>query len=198
MIRITRMVLRAAWSSGLHAAFAALLMCGMLFTAVDLKACAVPTLGKAPAATRIPFLPAANGNEDYDREGRPEIVGLWRTVYTADGAAPTAPPFVQTLKVWHGDGTEFEQAELPPIGGNICFGVWKQIGERKFKLHHLGNMFDPTTGKLAATFTQDETDTVEEDCKKYKGTWTFTVFGLDGTQLQQVTGTVVATRITVD
>jgi len=198
MIRITKMVLQELWGSRFRAAFAVMLMSGMLFAAVDSKACAVPALGKAPAASKIPFRAAAANDEDYDPEGRPEIVGLWRTVYTQDGVAPTAPPFVQTLKVWHGDGTEFEQAELPPVGGNICFGVWKRIGEHKFKLHHLGNMFDPISGKLAATFTNDETDTVEEGNKTYKGTWVFTVFGLDGTQLQQVTGTVVATRITVD
>lgn len=198
MIRTTRLVLEELWGVRFRAAFAVLLMCGMLFAAVDLKACAVPAMGKVPAVNKIPFLPAANSAEEFDREGRPEIVGLWRTVYTAAGSTATTPPFLQSLKVWHGDGTEFENAELPPVGGNICFGVWKQVGERRFKLHHVGNMFDPTTGKLSATFTTDETETVEEDCKTYKGSFVFTVFALDGTQVAQVTGTVVATRITVD
>jgi hypothetical protein len=131
--------------------------------------------------------------DDDDDKGPATIVGLWHTHYTtADGS-----PFVESFKEWHSDKTEFENAFLPPAGGNICFGVWKEVGHLTVKLHHVGLMFNPD-GSLKATFTQDEEDTVAEDNKTYTGKFDFKIFDLAGHQIVEVKGNVVARRITVD
>ena len=91
--------------------------------------------------------------------GHASIVGLWHTNYTAEteSGAPIFPPvpfpFVETFKTWHADGTEFEQAFFAPAGGNICFGVWKDLGEGRVKLHHIGIMYHATTGQISNIFT---------------------------------------------
>src|SRR6266705_1071523 len=43
------------------------------------------------------------------------IVGTWHVSYTVEGAH-FADAFIQ----WHSDGTEWENINLPLLGGNIC------------------------------------------------------------------------------
>ena len=120
---------------------------------------------------------------------------------------PPGPPssfqLVETFKTWHADGTEFENAFLPPAGGNICFGVWKDSGDGRAKLHHIGLMFAPD-GSISNIFTVDETDAVASNDKTYKGNFTMKLWppfydqvGV-GTPVQVIKGTTAATRITVD
>ena len=142
------------------------------------------------SAVRLPMLSA--GGEEW-RDGADPIVGLWHVVYTAGGKT-----FNETLDQWHSDGTEFENAFLPPAAGDICFGVWKATGWHTVKLHHIGWTFDGTgTTTANGTFTLDESNTVAEDGKTYSGTFTFKTFPNVGTGVM-VTGTILATRITVD
>jgi hypothetical protein len=137
------------------------------------------------------------GQAEDESEGSPyspTIVGLWHVVYTSGGEI-----FNESLDQWHSDGTEFENADVPVAGGNICFGVWKWVGTRTVKLHHIGWTYDAATVGLAnGVFTLDEVNTVSKDGKTYSGSFTFTVFSLTGAQLEQKKGTMKATRITVD
>jgi hypothetical protein len=127
------------------------------------------------------------------RDAHDPIVGLWHVVYTAGGKV-----FNETLDQWHSDGTEFENAFLPPAVGDICFGVWKATGWHTVKLHHIGWTFDGTgTTTADGTFTLDENNKVAEDGKTYTGTFTFKTFPNEGKGVE-VTGTILATRITVD
>jgi len=131
--------------------------------------------------------------ENSESNGRATIVGLWHLHYTtSDGA-----PFLESFKTWHADGTEFENAFLPPIGGNVCFGVWKEVSHLAVKPHHVGLMFNPD-GSIKATFTVDELDTVAADNKTYSGTFDFKVFDPSGNLFVEVKGTTAGTRITVD
>ena len=142
--------------------------------------------------------PAMPWMQDQDSSNwQPSIVGLWHVVYTqSDGT-----PFNQTFKMWHSDGIEFENALLPPIGGDICYGVWKQTGSRSVKLHHIGIIWgpDPTTPGnfvIVATFTVDETNTVSEDGKSYSGKFTFSQFDPSGNPGQVIKGSTAAKRVT--
>jgi hypothetical protein len=192
-----------------RAASVVLAVLGLLFTAADAKAggCAVPY--KAGAAPAIPFV---NPHPDGEPNEHPTIVGLWHVIYTATydnnfppgGPYPPTPfAFVESFKTWHGDGTEFENAFLPPLGGNICFGVWKDLDKGTVKLHHIGLMFNPD-GSISSIFTVDETDKVASDDKTYKGTFDFKLWppsydAVDvGTPIAEVKGSTAATRITVD
>lgn len=197
------------------AAFAALAI-AFLFSAAAAKAgCGGP--GKLEAAPRIPFLnsvasAAASHPGDDDWREPASIVGLWHVLYTATYSTsgplpvPVVPPgsfpFVQSYKTWHADGTEFENAFLPPIGGNVCFGVWKKLEDGNFKLHHIGLMFAPD-GSIANVFTVDEINRVAADGKSYSGTFDFKIFPATdvlgtGAPEQELKGTTAATRITVD
>ena len=196
----------------------ALLGLGLLFTTSGAKAggCAVSYKAGA-AAPPIPFVsPQGNGHqEDEDFNGH-AIVGLWHVIYTATESTsgplpvpviPPGPPssfqFLESFKTWHADRTEFENAFLPPAAGNICFGVWKDVGEGRVKLHHIGLMF-ATDGSISNIFTVDETDAVASNDKTYKGNFDFRLWppSFDlvgvGTPVQEIKGTTAAARITVD
>jgi hypothetical protein len=143
--------------------------------------------GASPVLSWLALQGPGNPNEPAT------IVGLWHLKYTAqDGSA-----FLESFKTWHGDGTEFENAFLPPTGGNICYGVWKTTGRLTYKLHHVGLMFAPD-GSLAATFTVDEVNIVAIDNQTYKGTFDFKVYDVGGNVLQEVKGTTAAKRVNVD
>jgi hypothetical protein len=199
-------------------AVVALAAFALLFAAGGAKAggCAVGGC-KAGTAPPIPFVsPQPNGNQDEDDSNGRAIVGLWHVIYTATAstsgpipvpAIPPGPPtsfqFLESFKTWHADGTEFENAFLPPSGGNVCFGVWKDTGENSVKLHHIGLMFD-SEGNVSFMFTTDEKNTVSSNGKTYRGSFTFKLWPPSydlvgvGTPLQEISGTTAATRITVD
>ena len=202
-----------AFRSGRFSALVALVGLGLLFTASGAKAAGCGLTYKMGAAPSFPFL-SAPGNESLNHQEGEEsnkhasIVGLWHVIYTATSAPPPPdfPPtpfqFLESYKTWHADGTEFENAFLPPGGGNICFGVWKDLGHRSVKLHHIGLMFAPD-GKISHIFTVDETDTVASDGKTYEGNFDFKLFDPTnvygtGPASVEVTGTTAGTRITVD
>jgi hypothetical protein len=158
--------------------FATLVGLGLLLTASGARAgCALPY--KAAAAPAILF-----ASPHWEEEGKAGIVGLWHVIYTGttdDNFPPGGPylpypstpfQFLESFKIWHADGTEFENAFLLPTGGNICFGLWKEVDDCTVKLHHVGLMFNPD-GSLLAIFTVDETDKVASDGKTYKGSFGF-------------------------
>jgi hypothetical protein len=183
-----------------------------MFTASGAKAtgCAVPSkIGAAAPSTPLANPRGGNHEQDEHSDGHAAIVGMWHLNYTAESTSgapifPSTPfPFLESFKVWHGDGTEFENAFLPPTGGNICFGVWKDAGDNSVKLHHIGLMFD-SEGKISNIFTVDEIDTVARDGETYTGTFTFKLWpptfasvGV-GTPVAEVKGKTAGTRINVD
>ena len=208
---MNRMNIFQAFRSGRFSALVALVGLGLLFTASGAKAAGCGLPYKAGATPSIPFLSppgseSLNHQEDEESNKHASIVGLWHVIYTATSASGPFPPtpfqFLESYKTWHADGTEFENAFVPPTGGNICFGVWKQVGHRTVKLHHLGLMFG-SDGKVSNVFTVDEIDTVESDGQTYSGNFDFKLFDATnvygtGTPSAEVKGTTAGTRITVD
>jgi hypothetical protein len=166
-----------------------LALAGCMLTSTSARAACGISPGMHAGAPVMPMLAQAEGDWHND-----SIVGLWHVVYTLSNKQL----FNETLDQWHADGTEFENAYLPPAAGNICFGVWKPDGERTVKLHHIGWTYNPaTTGTADGTFTLDEVNTVSSNGNAYTGTFTFKTFPLTGTGVV-MTGTIAATRITVD
>jgi hypothetical protein len=219
---MNRMNIFQALRSGRFSALVALVALGLLFTAAGAKAGGCVASYKAAAAPSIPFVSpqedaSANHQEGGEWRNKPAtIVGLWHLIYTATYSTsgpipvpviPPGPPssfqFLESFKTWHADGTEFENAFLPPTGGNICFGVWEDSGHGNVKLHHIGLMFAPD-GSVSFIFTVDEKDTVAPNGKTYSGTFDFKLWPpvfseVDtGKPLQEVKGTTAGTRITVD
>ena len=207
MYQVTRKIIRTCLSRRL-CVLAALVVLGLLFAASGANAgCAVPD--KAAATPAVPFVSPHWEEKGNDKAG---IVGLWHVIYTGTtddnfppgGPFPPAPfQFLESFKTWHADGTEFENAFLPPTGGNICFGVWKEVDDSTVKLHHVGLMFKPDGG-LLAIFTVDETDKVASDGKTYNGSFDFKLWPPSydavgkGSPISEVKGITAATRISVD
>jgi hypothetical protein len=195
---------------GRFTALVALIALGLLLTASGAKADGCANLNKAGAAVSAPFVAPHGGDHPQAEEmnEHASIVGLWHLIYTAEteSGAPIFPPapfqFAETFKTWHADGTEFEQAFFSQ--GAICVGVWKDLGEGRVKLHHIGLMFDATTGQISNIFTVDEKNKVTPNGKTYTGTFDFKLWppSFDavgvGTPIAEVTGITSGTRITVD
>jgi hypothetical protein len=218
MNRTVTKLFRALFDRRFRTTFLVLAVLAMLFAASGAKAGGCVLSYKAGAAPAIPFVSPHRDDHQRgeDSNGPASIVGLWHVIYTATETTagplpvpviPPGPPssfqFVETFKTWHADGTEFENAFLPPSGGNICFGVWKDLDKGAVKLHHIGLMFNPD-GSISNLFTVDETDTVASNGKTYQGTFaiklwppSYDLVGV-GTPVQEIKGTTAATRIAVD
>jgi hypothetical protein len=220
---MTRMNIREVFRKVRFATLVALAGLGLLISASGAKASCSPLPYKTGAAPSIPLASAAGGgHKDGDDSYKPaSIVGLWHLLYTAktnDGFAPGGvllkPPFLflESFKTWHADGTEFENAFMPPTDGNICYGVWEESDHGKVHLHHIGLMFQPGGAPpefVTNIFTVDEDNVVAPDGKTYSGSFDFKLFvptqcanrsngtyTCTGTPLAEVTGTTFATRIT--
>jgi len=199
MKKVKRLLREAPFTSRIFgSSFALLSIAALLFSATTANAaCGLTGIGSKDPI-RLPMLVQA-GNNQEDGVGHDfgrSIVGLWHVVYTAGGST-----FNETLDQWHSDGTEFENAWLPPDTGNICFGVWKEVAPGTVRLHHIGWLFTPgsTPPTASGTFTLDETNLVSRDGKAYTGQFTFKTFDSTGAPTGiEVTGTIAATRITVD
>ena len=153
------------------------------------KAAGCNGLGGGGNSVKYPLL------EHDGAVGPDSIVGLWHVVYTTTSGAP----FGVSFKEWHSDGTEFENIDHSAVIGNVCFGVWKQVGFRTVRLHHTGWTFDGS-GNPTGYFTIDETDTIAPNGMSYTGNFDFKVFDTNGEYLadSETTGTIAASRITVD
>jgi hypothetical protein len=169
----------------------------LVLAAADARAACGSFLGPHQSApAHMPMLTQAEGEAQAAvQDAKDPIVGLWYVVYTAGGKT-----FNETVDQWHSDGTEFENAYLPVLSGNICFGVWKPTGPRAVRLHHIGWTYDVVNGGIAnGTFTLDENNTVSWDGKTYTGSFTFQPYNIEGKPLgDPVKGTMLATRITVN
>lgn len=163
-------------------------------------------------------LPALKGSVQLPEDGGPQlhsnvmlpfnasnspIVGLWHVIYTTSAGSP----FNNTFDTWHTDGTEFESAFLPVVGGNICVGVWAQTGKNSVKLYHVGWLYgfpglaapDPND-PAAYYFVLQEAVTVSSDRQSYNGNFTFKVYNVSDNSYTgvEVDGTMKAARITVN
>lgn len=194
-----------------------LAVAGLLMTASQAAAnCVDP--GKPGAAAlafmrpglTLPAVPQGNGNGG----GPATIVGLWHVVYTATFATagpipvpiiPPGPPdsfqFIESMKMWHADGTEWEE-KIQPAPAGFCFGVWTRAPQDTIKLHHFGAL-TASDGSVQAIFWINEVNRVASDGRTYSGTWNFRLYGPadvlgTGPVVQEISGTMVAARISVD
>lgn len=131
------------------------------------------------------------------------IVGMWRFQLVAPNGAVVDFGYAQ----WHSDGTEIQNSGLhAPITSNFCLGVWKQVGPGTYQLNHFPLAWD-VTGQSPANAIQltEKVKLTDED--HLTGTFTLKVYvwtstdSLDvapSTPVATVTGTITATRVTID
>ena len=166
----------------------AVIALGMTLSANPAFGCANPLAAKQGGLRNFPGFAQAYRESQTTSTS---IVGLWHVQYTSDGQ-----PFYEALDEWHGDGTEFENANVPPAVGNICLGVWKQTENGEARLNHIGWTFD-ANGNSTGYFTLTETNRVGPKGNAYRGRFDYKQYDVNGKLLGEAKGTQVATRITV-
>ena len=121
--------------------------------------------------------------------GRPSIVGLWNVHYFQGSTQ-----LFETYDQWHSDGLEFEVNSIAP--GAVCQGTFKQTANGIVHLYHVVYTYD-ANGVFNGRILETQTNTVGSDGSTYTGTFDQKFYDLSGNFLFEVTGTVTATRITV-
>ncbi|MGB6452061.1 MAG: hypothetical protein WBE92_15025 [Steroidobacteraceae bacterium] len=139
------------------------------------------------------------------------IVGLWQFQFTGD-----LPDY--GTQVWHSDGTEliFSGGQNPATG-DVCQGVWKQIGPRTYTLNHVAfgwagldlQPVNPTEGQAFARIHFHFLITLDPSGDKFTGKFTADFYSELATDpfnedpstnppMATLTGNVTATRIQPD
>ena len=108
---------------------------------------------------------------------------------------------------WHSDGTEIQNSGVhAPITSNFCLGVWKQVGSDTYQLNHFPLAWDMTGQSPANAIQIIETVKLTDD-NHFTGTFTLKVYVWTSTDslhvapstpVATVTGTVTATRVTIN
>jgi hypothetical protein len=102
---------------------------------------------------------------------------------------------VCALEHYHDDGTEFEFANINPIVGDVCMGVYTQTGYRTVSLYHIGWIFDDA-GNPAGTFTLEGPRTLTRQGTHLRGTFDAKIYDTKGHLVEEDTGTTTGERIT--
>jgi len=148
-------------------------------------ACGVPIKGQSAKINFSPLGKPARPHGD-------SIVGVWQVTLIVGGN-----PVLQTMKSWHSDGTEYDNADLPPTAGNVCQGVWVSTGPRKIHNRHIGWTFDSSSNP-SGYFIEVEDDRVARDGNSYKGPFDQKFYDNSGNLVNELSGTISATRITAE
>jgi hypothetical protein len=121
--------------------------------------------------------------------GKSSIVGMWTNSIIVGGNVVAT-----SISTWHNDGTEYDNIDAPPIGGNVCQGVWESKG-RSVEEHHFGWTFDQNSNP-SGYFTLVQNVKVSRDGMSYTGPFDQKYYDVNGNLLTEVTGTMSAERFT--
>jgi hypothetical protein len=133
--------------------------------------------------------------ENPQRGGDPSMTGLWKTVFVAGGAVVNLG-----FNTWHNDGTEWAlDGTFPPVGGNVCPGVWEKIGRRSYLTVHPAFDYDASNTHVVGIFIERLKITISPDGNSYQGDFTWDNYDLQGNLLSDlsVAGRIMGTRIQV-
>lgn len=139
------------------------------------------------------------------------IVGLWKFEMIAKSTASNTNPMPDGVLVdfgtaaWHADGTEFQTSgSRNPGDGDVCQGVWSQVGPATFRLNHYALAW--TNGTYTGPVNIRARVTVTDNGMRYSGPFQTDVYLASETsghefdqttKLVTITGTFTATRITI-
>ena len=144
------------------------------------------------------------------------IVGMWNVTFVSDGIPPNPVPAGVMVDFgtvqWHDDGTEFMiSGGRAPSEGDVCMGVWQQIGPFTYKLKHIGLSWvsedtppsmggpGPTPAQFLGPGIISEVVTLDKSRASYQGSFTIDQYNADeSVLLVHISGTVTGTRVTVD
>ena len=146
---------------------------------------------------------------DESREAA--IVGLWKFEMIAMSTPKNKNPMPDGALVdfgtaaWHADGTEFQTSGMRnPSDGDVCQGVWTQIGPSTFQLNHYALAW--TNGTYTGPANIRAIVNVDHDGDRYSGGFQTDVYLASATpghefdettKLATITGSFTATRVTI-
>lgn len=144
------------------------------------------------------------------------ISGLWKISMVSDGVPPNPVPKGVTVDFgtvqWHNDGTEIMiSGGRAPSTGDVCMGVWAQIGPFTYKLKHLALAWvssdtppsiggpGPSPAQFLGPAIIRQVVTLSQSRDVYQGGFTIDQYNADeSVLLVHVSGTITGTRVTVD
>lgn len=141
----------------------------------------------------------------------PSIVGLWKVEFIAKGNTNGIPDGALIdfgTATWHEDGTEeMVSGGRNPTTGDVCMGVWQQVGRATFKLAHVALAWQ--SGAYVGPATIVERVTVDGTGSTFQGTFTITQYVASmapGMEFDEstvvpptpITGVITGTRVTVN
>lgn len=172
--------------------------------------------GLMPALYRPGAASFVRVSDDERRDRGYGIVGMWRITMVSDGTAYPVPiPYGAVVdfgtQQWHSDGTEIlVSGGRAPSTGDVCMGVWEQVGHRTYRLKHFAMSYassDTPTQQggpvVPAAYVGPgiirETVTVSPSGKSFEGTFTIDQYAKDEvTLVQHIAGKITGTRFMVD
>jgi len=138
----------------------------------------IPALFVALAFSCLSSVTAqAGGREAAGRTQRSPIVGTWDVQVFFDPGHTQL--LFESYKQWHGDGLEFESANLGP--GVLCIGTWTPLSRNMVSLYHVGWTYGSPAGTYRFVWT--ETETVSSDGNSYDGAGQITYYDQSGNQV---------------
>jgi hypothetical protein len=122
------------------------------------------------------------------------IVGLWHIEFLVGDTV-----IQEAFQLWNVGGTEVHNPRVDPRSGNVCLGVWRQLGKRTFKLTHRVWAYD-TTGDFQGVLHLSQTVTLDHTGATFKsGSFTLDLYDLAGNCVAPLaTGTVTGERVVAE
>lgn len=160
-----------------------------------------------PADSDAAFFQSA-GTVDF---GHVSIVGLWKIEFLAKNntsGIPDGALIDYGTAIWYSDGTEMMiSGGRNPTTGDVCMGVWEQVGASTFKLNHLALAWQ--SGAYLGPATIAETVVLDPSGHTFKGKFTITQYmatAAPGEEFDETTvvpptpihGVITGTRVTAD
>ena len=178
-----------------------------------------PTMQEGVKLMPAVYRPGVDGFIPVGREtsvANSGIVGLWKISMISDGVPPNPVPEGATVDFgtvqWHDDGTELMiSGGRAPSTGDVCMGVWEQIGPHTYKLKHIALAWvsadtppsmggpGPSPSQFLGPAIIQQVVTLDKSRTSYQGSFTLDQYNADeSTLLVHVSGTITGTRVTAD
>jgi hypothetical protein len=148
-----------------------------------------PALCVSPASALLSILRPAGDTTP----ACPTLVGTWEVAVTPDGV----PPFT-AYNVFNADGNsvEFDNSN-PPGQQTIAVGPWTKIGDGKYAMVEINQLFDPQWN-FAGRLKVKATITLDSSGDRFTSKFELTVMDPAGNTVFQGQGTASGKRVTLD
>ena len=134
---------------------------------------------------------AGDQAQDGDVQRSP-IVGLWHIQFLVG-----TQTIQEAYQLWNAGGTEIHNPNVDPRTGNVCLGVWKNVGHGNFKLAHRVWIYD-ANGNFGGTIHLTETVKMGNHGTTHSGSFALDFYDPSGNFQFEVAGNVAGDRISVD